>query len=96
MSGYTFYPPPDLEGEPPNLIQLVRGAGQTYGQAWREGKTRYVMTGDTLKPAPGCETLRMLEAGEVLIIAIGKLLTPFGPMEKGKFYTYWVSMIYVS
>jgi hypothetical protein len=94
-TGYTFHAPPGLESVPPNLIQLVRGAGQTYGHPWREGKTRYVMTGDTLKPARGCVTLRMFEAGEVLILAIGRFFPPEGPMEEGKFYTYWVTMIYV-
>jgi hypothetical protein len=94
-TGYTFQAPSDLEGQPPNLIQLVRGAGQTYMQPWREGKTRYVMTGDTLKPARGCMNLRMFESGEVLILAVGRFFPPDTPMGKGQFYAYWVTMIYV-
>ena len=94
-TGYTFRVPLDLGGQPPNLIQLVRGAGHTYERPWREGKMRYVMTGDTLIPARGCVRLRMFESGEVLSLAIGKFVPAASMLDKGKFYSYWVSMIYV-
>ena len=94
-TGYRFKIPLEMGGQPPNLIQLVRGAGNTYTRPWREGKTRYVMTGDTLNPGRGCERLRMFEAGEVLIVAIGKHIPPGHPMGQGKFFLYWVGMIYV-
>jgi hypothetical protein len=94
-TGYTFRIPLDLGGQPPNLIQLVRSAGHTYERAWQEGKTRYVITGDTLIPAKGSVRLRMFETGEVIVLAIGKFVSPGSIMGKGKFYPYWVSMIYV-
>ena len=94
-TGYTFRVPLDLGGQPPNLIQLARGAGHTYERPWREGKTRYVITGDTLIPARGCARLRMFDSGEVLILAIGKFISPISMVAKGKFYPYWVSMIYI-
>jgi hypothetical protein len=94
-TGYTFQVPLGLGGQPPNLIQLVRGAGHTYERTWREGKTRYVMTGDTLIPARGCTRLRMFDSGEVLIVAIGKHVAPTHPLGQGTFYPYWVTMIYV-
>jgi hypothetical protein len=94
-TGYTFRVPLDLGGQPPNLIQLVRGAGHTYERPWREGKTRYVITGDTLIPAKGSVRLRMFESGEVLSLAIGKFVSPGSVLAKGKFYSYWVSMIYI-
>ncbi len=94
-SGYTFRIPLSLGGQPPNLIQLVRGAGHTYERTWQEGKTTYVMTGDTLIPARGCPRLRMFESGEVLILAIGKHVAPNHAMGQATFYPYWVTMIYV-
>lgn len=94
-TGYTFQVPLELGGQPPNLIQLVCGAGQTYECPWWDGKTRYVITGDTLKPARGCVRLRSLESGEVLCLAIGKYVAPGYPMGQGKFLPYWVSMIFV-
>lgn len=94
-TGYTFRVPLDLGGQPPNLIQLVRGAGHAYERPWREGKTRYVITGDTLIPARGCVRLRVFDSGEVLILAIGKFVSSASMLGKGKFYSYWVSMVYV-
>jgi hypothetical protein len=94
-TGYTFRVPRDLGGQAPNIIQLVCGAGQIYECPWWQGKTRYVITGDTLMPAQGCESLRNFDSGEVLCLAIGRYIFPVSPMGEGKFYPYWVAMIYV-
>ena len=92
---YSFRVPIDLAGQPQNIIQLVCGAGQIFECPWWHGKTRYVITGDTLKPAQGCERLKNFDSGEVLCLAIGRYIFPANPMGKGKFYPYWVSMISV-
>jgi len=94
-TGYTFRTLPDLKGKPPNLIQLVCGLGQIYGLPWQEGKTKYIFTGDNLKPARGCVRLRSFESGEVLMLAIGRYIHPQGPKDEGQFFPYWTSMIYV-
>jgi hypothetical protein len=95
-TGYTFRVPLELGGQPPNLIQLVCGAGQMYECPWWDGKTRYVITGDTVKPARGCIRLRSFESGEVLCLAIGKYTPPSHPLGQGDFHPYWVSMIFVA
>lgn len=92
---YTFHIPPDLEGEPPNLIRLVRGAGHTYERPWQEGKMTYVMTRDTLRPVRDSGRLRMFESGEILMLAVGRYISFESSMGVGNFCAYWMSMIYV-
>jgi hypothetical protein len=94
-TGYVFHVPPDLEGEPPNLIRLVRGAGHTYERLWQEGKMTYVMTRDTLRPVRGSGRLRMFESGEILMVAVGRHIAFEGSYAEGKFRAYWMSMIYI-
>lgn len=95
-TGYNFRIPPGLGHEPPNLIQLVRGAGNMYAHPWHQGKTKYVLTGDTLRPSSESTTLRMFEAGEVLTLAIGRYVPDDQRTALVSFYPYWITLICVS
>ena len=94
-TGYAFQIPPGLGTKPPNLIQLVHGAGHAYEHPWQQGKVVYVITGDTLQPQHGPEVFRMFVIGAMLTLAIGRYVSAAESAIFVDFHAYWVGLITV-
>jgi hypothetical protein len=96
LGSYRLPIPPGYERIRPNIIQIVRGQGQIYWHSWEESIRRYELTAKTLNHPRDIPEFSHLQAGETLILAIGRFMQPTQPgKNQAQFIPYWVAQVIV-
>jgi hypothetical protein len=87
-AGYRFDPAKELRDKPLNSIQVIQNKTHQFEVTWETNKTRYELSGATLKPKPGSQPFTGFTAGDKIVIAIGV-------QEPPKFFPVWFGIIEV-